>query len=149
MKRRLHRSHAPVLLVVALATAPAVLLGVGACGGSDSAALDGSSWRLRAWSERALDPAGFTITADFEDGRMGGIAAVNNYGGPYKTGPGDAFSVGPLSSTMMGASGDAGRAEEIYFDLLDSVETYSREGDTLTLYDAEGRESLVFGPAEG
>jgi heat shock protein HslJ len=148
MRRRYRTAY---VLGVALAAALMVLLasGAGACGGDDPAVLDGTNWKLAEWSDSALDPGDFTITADFEDGRVGGIAVVNNYGGPYETGPGDEFSVGPLSSTMMGASGDDARAEKIFFSLLDTVKTYSHEDDTLTLYDADGVEALVFDRVTG
>jgi hypothetical protein len=138
MDRRLPMVH---LLTVALAAAvfAALALGVAGCGGES--ALDGTDWKLVRWSESSLDPAGITITADFEDARIGGSADGSSYGGPYETGPGDDFSMGPLSSA---GGGFGSRAEATYFHLLKVVETYSREGDTLTLYDAEGNESLVF-----
>lgn len=139
-RRRTRRrvAHGLLVALAALALASPV-----SCG-TDEAALDGTSWRLVRWSEAALDPADFTITAEFEDGRIGGTSAVNSYGGPYETGPGDRFSVGPLAATMMAGSGKAGRAEKLYFELLKGAETFSRSGDTLTLFDADGREALVF-----
>ena len=51
-------------------------------GGSAAAgALDQTRWRLAAWSASALDPAGFDITADFADGRIGGRSAVKTISG--------------------------------------------------------------------
>lgn len=131
-------------LIVATMTIVATTMAGCAGGEADSAALDGTSWKLVGWSENTLDPAEFTITADFEDGRIGGTSAVNNYGGPYSTGPGDEFSIGPIASTMMAGTGGAGRAERVYFELLEAAEAFAREGGALTLYDAEGGESLVF-----
>jgi len=135
-----------LMMAFSAAVLAAAVLGAGACGGdeTDPAALDGTDWKLAGWSVSSLAPADFTITADFEDARISGTSVVSSYGGPYETGPGDDFSIGPLSSTMGGGTGDEGRAERIYFDLLEAAETYAREGDTLTLYDAEGNESLVF-----
>jgi heat shock protein HslJ len=138
---------ARLLMMAFSATVLAVgVLGAGACGGdeTDPAALDGTNWKLAGWSVSSLAPADFTITADFEDARISGTSVVSSYGGPYETGPGDDFSIGPLSSTMGGGTGDEGRAEKIYFDLLKAAETYAREGDSLTFYDAEGNESMVF-----
>jgi heat shock protein HslJ len=145
MKRGSVVARLPIMAFSAAVLAAAVL-GAGACGGdeTDPAALDGTSWKLVGWSVSSLAPADFTITADFEDARISGTSVVSSYGGPYETGPGDDYSIGPLSSTMGGGTGDEGRAERIYFDLLEAARAYAREGDTLTLYDAEGNESLVF-----
>jgi heat shock protein HslJ len=135
-----------LMMAFSAAVLAAAVLGAEACGGdeTDPAALDGTNWKLAGWSVSSLAPADFTITADFEDARISGTSVVSSYGGPYETGPGDDFSIGPLSSTMGGGTEDEGRAERIYFDLLKAVESYAREGDALTLYDAEGNESLVF-----
>jgi len=138
---------APLLIMAfSAAVLAAAVLGAGACGGdeTDPAALDGTNWKLAGWSVSSLAPGDFTITADFEEARISGTCVASSYGGSYETGPGDDFSIGPLSSTMGGGTGDEGRAEMFYIDLLEAVETYAREGDTLTLYDAEGNESLVF-----
>lgn len=133
--------RAGLTLFAALATAA---LGACALGGEGSTSLDGTDWELVSWSASSLDPADFTITADFADGRIGGTAAVNNYGGPYETGADGEFSMGPLSSTMMAGTGDAGRAERIYFDLLESAASYEVVGGTLTLFDEFGDAALVF-----
>ena len=131
-----------VVAVTAAALAIAMMRG-GGCAGT-TAALDGTDWTLVRWSESGLDPADFTITADFAEERISGLSAVSNYGGPYRTGPGDEFSIGPLSSTMLGGMGAEGRAERVYFDRLKAAVTFSREGDTLTLFDESGDEALVF-----
>jgi len=60
--------------------------------------LDGTSWRLTEWTLSSLNPADFTITAQFADGQISGNSGVNSYGGPCKLGRGAAFSVGPLAS---------------------------------------------------
>jgi len=140
--------HRCALLVVTLVVSVCALAVTGCGGDGGRSNLDGTSWRLVRWSDSGLDPNDFTITADFEDERIGGIAAVNNYGGPYETGPDGAFSIGPLSSTMMAATGDEGRAEKIFFDLLESAASYEVVGDTLTLFDEFGDEALVFASAK-
>lgn len=97
---------------VTLALSVALLAAAG-CGGSgsDAPTLDGTAWRLTGWTLSSLDPNDFTITAKFAGGKISGNSAVNNYGGPYTAGPGDACSVGDLASTMMAGPEPDMRAE--------------------------------------
>jgi heat shock protein HslJ len=132
-----------VLVTLALSV---TLLAVAGCGGSGSAppALNGTSWRLTGWSLSSLDPNGFTITAAFADGKISGMSAVNTYGGPYTEGPGDAFSVGELASTMMAGPEPGMRAEQAYLTLLSQAKSYALKGGGLTLFDENGNESMIF-----
>ena len=124
----------------------AALLAVASCGGSDGdqPALNGTAWRLSGWSLSSLDPNDFTITAAFADGKISGTSAVNTYGGPYTEGPGDAFSVGDLASTMMAGPEPDMRAETAYLTLLSQAKSYELKGGGLTLFDENGNESLIF-----
>ena len=127
-----------VLLVTAL--------GVSGCrtSGGDSHALDGTAWRLTGWSLSSLDPGGFAITAKFADGRISGDSGVNAYGGSYRAGPGDAFSVGELTVGGVGGIGSVMRAERAYLTLLGEAKSFTRSGDRLTLFDRHGNRSLTF-----
>jgi heat shock protein HslJ len=122
------------------------LLAVAGCGGSSSASptLEGTSWRLTGWTLSSLDPSGFTITAAFADGKISGKSAVNNYNGPFTEGPGNAFSVGELISTMMAGPEPDMRAEQAYLTLLAQAKSYVLKDGGLTLFDANGNESLIF-----
>lgn len=132
-------------VLATLAALSVVLLGVAGCGGSsEPAALDGTSWRLSGWSLSSLDPADFTITAEFADGRISGKSAVNNYGGSYTQGPGDAFSVGEIAGTMMAGPEPEMRAESAYLELLAEAKSYAMKDGGLTLFDGGGNESLIF-----
>jgi heat shock protein HslJ len=126
--------------LVALTFAAAIAAG---CGES-AATLEGTSWRLTGWSISSQDPSYFTITAEFKDGRIGGTSAINQYGGPYTAGDDGSFSVGDLASTMMAGPEADMQAETSYLTLLAAAKTYEIAGDTLTLCDAGGNESLVF-----
>jgi heat shock protein HslJ len=132
-----------VLVTLALSV---TLLAVAGCGGSSSASptLNGTSWRLTGWTLSSLDPNGFTITAAFADGKISGKSAVNNYSGPFTEGPGDAFSVGELISTMMAGPEPDMRAEQAYLTLLAQAKSYMLKDGGLTLFDANGNESLTF-----
>jgi len=142
MKSRL----AALAVTMTIAVATAVLLAAVACGGSEDAAvdLDGTSWRLSGWSLSSLDPADFTITAEFADGKISGKSAVNNYMGSYTQGPGDAFSVGDVAGTMMAGPEPEMRAESAYLKLLAEAKSYALKDGGLTLFDEGGNESLIF-----
>jgi hypothetical protein len=106
--------------------------------------LDRTQWKLVGWTLSSLYPGDFTITAAFAGGKISGKSAVNSYGGPYKAGPGSAFSVGELESTLMAGPEPAMRAERAYLTLLGQARSYKMAGGTLTLYDEGANESLIF-----
>ena len=106
--------------------------------------LDGTQWRLTEWTLSSLSPTDFTITAKFADGQISGNSGVNTYSGPYKLGPGGAFSAGPLASTQMAGPEPAMRAETTYLTLLGQAKSYKTADGKLTLYDQGGNESLIF-----
>jgi heat shock protein HslJ len=142
-----------VVLVVATAVAGGCGSGSGGDGGSGSpggggstsaASLAGTSWRLTGWSVSSQDPNDFTITAEFKDGRIGGTSAVNQYGGSYTAGDDGSFSVGELISTMMAGPEPDMKAERTYLDLLNGARAFRMDGDTLTLSDAQGNDSLIY-----
>ena len=132
-----------LLAAAALLALAAVVAGCGGSGGS-SPSLEGTSWKLTGWSVSSQDPNDFTITAQFADGRIGGTSAVNSYGGPYTTGDDGSFSVGDLVSTMMAGPEPDMRAEADYMTLLAAARQYKVDGETLTLLDAGGNESLIY-----
>ena len=106
--------------------------------------LKGTHWRLVGWTLSSLDPADFTITAQFADGQVTGNAGVNAYGGPYTLGPGAVFSVGQLAATQMAGPEPAMRAESAYLTLLGQAASYRLAEGRLTLHDKGGNESLIF-----
>jgi heat shock protein HslJ len=131
--------------VALVATALTALAACSSGGGSAAgASLDGTRWRLSEWTLNSLNPADFSITAQFTKGQISGHGGVNTYGGPYKAGPGDAFSAGPLASTEMAGPEPAMRAETAYLTLLGQARSFKVAGGRLTLYDKGGNESLVF-----
>jgi heat shock protein HslJ len=110
----------------------------------DESPLDGTSWRLTGWTLSSLNPADFTITAQFADGNISGHSAVNTYGGPYKLGRSAAFEAGQLACTEMAGPEPAMRAEAAYLELLGQARFYKMADGKLTLYDKNGNESLIF-----
>ncbi len=123
----------------------AVTLALAACGGSGSGRhmLDGTAWRLTAWTTSSLNPDAFTITAKFAHGTISGSSGVNAYGGPYTATSDEAFSVGELAVTAMGGTGPDMRAEQKYLTLLGQARSFTRSGGTLTLLNGQGHTSLI------
>lgn len=106
--------------------------------------LQGTEWKLTGWTVSSIDPASVTITAKFADGQLSGNSGVNSYSGPYKAGPGGAFSAGPLAATEMAGPEPAMRAETAYLTLLGQAKSYKVTGSQLTLFDSGANESLIF-----
>lgn len=130
------------VLITGLAVLTLLLAAAGCA--SKSATLEGTTWRLVGWSVSSLNPADYTITASFADGRISGTSAVNTYGGAYTQGPEDAFETGELVMTLMAGPEPAMRAEQAYHELLRQARAFSMAGTTLTLYDEGGNQSLIF-----
>jgi heat shock protein HslJ len=140
---------AALLVTVALVAAGCGSSSGGSSGGDEgtttsAAALAGTSWRLTGWSVSSQDPNDFTITAQFEDGRIGGTSAVNQYGGPYTAEDDGSFSVGELVSTMMAGPEPDMKAEQTYLELLAQVEEFAIDGDELTLSAGAGNIALIY-----
>lgn len=119
---------------------------VGGCGpdGAGTETLKGTKWLLTAWSISSLDLSGYSITADFDETDISGRSAVNTYSGAYAITGGGGFKVGELSSTLMGGSEDAMRAEALYFELLQQARKFIVTSTTLTLMDEGNQELLIF-----
>lgn len=74
---------------------------------------------------------GSTLTATFESGSVSGVAGCNSYTGAFST-DGDSIEIGPLASTLVFCDGLMDQ-EAAFLGLLQTAETYSVDGDTLTL----------------
>jgi heat shock protein HslJ len=118
-----------------------------ACATSPAPRLDGTTWRLSAWSVSSLRADEFEITARFADGGVSGRSAVNTYTGAVTIGPGNAIAFGPMATTRMAGPEPAMRAEGIYLRLLGDARSWSIDDGKLTLRDAKGNDRLVFVPA--
>lgn len=110
--------------------------------------LNGTKWKLVGWTISSIDPKDVNITATFSGGRISGNSGVNSYGGNYEAKEGGVFSVGAISMTEMAGPEPAMRAESAYLKLLSDARSYKIKGETLTLYDKNGNESLIFSAAE-
>ena len=113
--------------------------------GASPAALEGSPWKLAAWSVSSLDPADFEITADFADGRISGRSAVNSYGGDCSASADGSFSVGPVAMTEMAGEPAAMQAESLFHALLAQARRWRIAAGQLILSDA-AQDLLIFNP---
>jgi heat shock protein HslJ len=138
------RSFRLFFLILMITTA--FLSGCNAAGNATQ--LDNTSWVLTEWSISSLFPADFVITANFADGQISGNSAVNSYGGSYTADPSGSFSTGEMMSTLMAGSDEAMRAESAYMTLLAQSQRYTLLGNTLTLFDANNNQLLIFTAAE-
>ena len=143
------RLRVVILSAAALLAGALIATAVAGCGGGSSPSLEGTAWKLTGWSVSSQDPNDFTITAGFKDGRIGGTSAVNTYGGPYTTGDDGSFSVGELASTMMAGPEADMQAETTYMTLLAAAREFRVDGETLTLLDGDGGESLIYAATSG
>lgn len=112
---------------------------------SGAAALENTRWKLAAWSASSLSPAGFDVTAEFADGRIGGRSAVNSYGGDYSAAADGRFSVGALAMTEMAGAPAAMQVESLYHALLGQANRWRIANGQLVLSGA-GQDLLIFDP---
>jgi heat shock protein HslJ len=122
---------------------PLVVLTLAACGddeGSDSTPLEGTPWMLvTADGMDAVPdvPAPLTLA----DGQASGSTGCNSFSGSY-TLEGDQLSFGPLGATQMACEEPLMTQEAEVFAILGAAESYSIEGDELTISSPGG--SLVY-----
>lgn len=117
------------------------------------AALVGTEWQLHTFlsGETADSTASSligdsTITLVFnEDGTVGGHGGCNSYGGNYLV-EGESLTISELVSTLMACEAEGVTEQEsVYLDALGRAESYSIEGNQLTIYYPGG--GLVFAAA--
>ena len=123
------------------------MVGCSALGGLRRAdPLAGTAWTLVQLGDApALE--GVQVTLQFDEGRVGGSAGCNPYGGSYAVDR-QKLSLSALHSTMMAcAEQETMTQESRYLQALDQVEGFELVDGRLRL-DAAGGLTLVFEPAE-
>ncbi len=112
---------------------------------SEANTLEGTRWKLAAWSASSLDPARFDITANFAGGQISGHSAVNSYSGDYAATAEGVFSTGALAATLMAGEPDAMQAESLYLALLQQARRWRSTGGQLILSGGT-QDLLIFNP---
>ena len=113
------------------------------CGGAilPPADLAGSSWRIVAIDGEAV-PGGPAYVLNFEQGRLGGKAGCNGFGGPYEI-SGRTLVPGPIAATRMACPGPAMEHERRALAILQGpIQLDYRGGDTLILRGGAGTVTL-------
>lgn len=123
----------------------AVLLTACASGGGDT--LAGTSWTLTSLDGSAQVGAaagGSPITIEFDaEGRAGGSAGCNSYGGDYSTSGANGIAFSAVVSTLMACQDQLVMENEAAFlQALSAVSSYKVSGNTLTL--SGGGHTLIF-----
>jgi heat shock protein HslJ len=108
---------------------------------------EGTLWTLVSYidDEGSLStvPAGTTITAEFQAGKLVGDAGCNAYSGAYEV-EGDRLTLGPLGATMMSCGSTADLHERAYLAALETASSYEILDGQLQLADAGGKRILSF-----
>ena len=127
-------------LVVIIAVASTV--GCGSLrGGEDGQRLAAADWRLSELSGRAAIPTEVSrrpwLRFEPDSGRVSGSGGCNRLTGPFTTDRG-AIRFGTLASTKMACLDEAlSRQEDDFLSVLNSVNRFDVEGDTLLLLRGE------------
>lgn len=110
-------------------------------GGDDAQRLAGADWRLSELSGRAAIPTEVShrpwLRFEPDSGRVSGSGGCNRLTGPFTTDRG-AIRFGALASTRMACLDEAlSRQEDDFLTVLNSVNRFDVEGDTLLLLRGE------------
>jgi heat shock protein HslJ len=110
--------------------------------GQQAGSFEGS-WNLAAINGEPLIP-GTAITASFGNGRVSGSTGCNQYFASYST-SGLSLKIGEVGSTRMYCSYPEGITEQetLFFRLLSTTSSWSKDGGNLVLRDNSGRGILI------
>jgi heat shock protein HslJ len=143
INRSLAAGGAAIALVIA---AIGVALSLGGRGGTAGAAeggaeaIEGIEWTLVSLGGQKA-AADREVSAQFEGGRVSGLASVNRYFASY-TVSGSQISVSEIGATKMAGPEPLMQQEQSFLSALGTASSFSRSGDTLTITTAAG--DLVF-----
>lgn len=109
--------------------------------------LENTYWKLLTVDEReavAIDEAREAhLVLHAEESRLAGSTGCNRMMGDYER-DGDRLTFGQLATTMMACPGEVMALEREFLDVLEAIDGWQVEGETLTLVDAEGESRARF-----
>lgn len=119
------------------------------CPVEEAVELEGTLWKLDSYVNNVGNLVSVLpnteITAQFQNGKVGGSGGCNNYFGDYNI-SGNAITIGALSSTLMLCTMPDGimAQEGNYLAALQSAASYEIKGNRLVITNAVGDVILVF-----
>ncbi len=146
MRRRRLRLILAITLLV-----PVMLVGCSSTSNSGKGGdLENIPWKLTNYlaadTLETVDPD-VSVFAEFKDGTLAG-KALNSYSASYEANSDGSLKIGQISSTLMAGPENVMAAEKAYFDALQKTASYTSDGETLKLFDAQGNELLIFVKSE-
>ena len=124
-----------ILLIVLTA---ALILAFTGCNSSSSDILEDTKWILDSYGDRdnpqeVIEGTEITATFNSKDDQVNGTAGCNHYFGDYEIK--DGLSIGMLGNTEMWCGEPEGRMDQEteYLKILQSAESYTVTGSTLTI----------------
>ena len=104
--------------------------------------LEGVTWVLKSYGDpddltAAVTDRDVTLTFDKEEGRLGGNAGVNSYGGNYEVN-GNRLTVSDLVSTKIAGPPPLQNQENTFFNILKSAESFDIDDGELTITGTAG-----------
>jgi heat shock protein HslJ len=109
-------------------------------------AAEGVEWTLSSMGGEDV-PDGVTVTLLLDGGQASGNAGCNTYNGTYEIGPETLTFADRFAVTAMLCQGPAQDTEDAYLPMLQATAGWSVEDGVLTLSDADGNATLVYGVA--
>jgi len=144
---RILRNLTALIAMALLTAAMLTLVGCGGDGGEDAEVpFEDTYW---VCSSYAADGDLVDVLTDshmdivFESSQTAGSSGCNRYSGVY-TLDGNAITIGPLISTMMGCEDSLMEQETAYLAAIQSAAEFDIEGTKLKLLDADGAEIAIY-----
>ena len=138
----MRRITATVLVAIALIVAACS----GGASGGTGGTIEGTTWKLTSYDVAGTStpvPADVFVDARFADGQVAGSSGCNIYSGSAVI-TGSSIKVGQLTSTLIGCEGPAADVETAYLAHLGKATSFTATADALTIYDPDGKASLVY-----
>lgn len=119
----------------------AAVFWLAACGGGSD--LEDVPWKLVSYGESgspapALADRVGVITFESENHSFGGNTGCNTFGGDYELDGNNLTVTGPMFQTEMYCGDEADAQEKRVLAILQAAESWSVEGDTLTITSPDG-----------
>ncbi len=137
--------NAAIFLILILSM---VLSACSAAQGAGAVKLEGTQWTLVSYgpvgSQTPALPDVKTALSFEKDGRLGGTAGCNGFGGAYRQN-GQKLTIGELMQTEMACEGEGIMQQEAsVVNMLATVGSFSVQGQQLTLTSADGKNALIY-----